>query len=112
MKHQRTLINLAAVLTTALASPFALAYNCTGVAEWSAQDVYTAGKVVQQTNKAYQAKWWTQNNTPASNSGQWDVWKPLGDCEGGNTDVTPPSVPTGLTASGQTTSSITLNWSA
>jgi len=99
-------------LALGFASPLAMAYNCSGVPEWNAQTVYTNGKTAQQANKAFQAKWWTQNQTPASNSGQWDVWKPLGDCDGGNSDTTPPTVPAGLAASGQTTSSIVLNWNA
>ncbi|MDC8772494.1 chitinase C-terminal domain-containing protein [Roseateles albus] len=60
----------------------ALAYNCTGVAEWSSATAYLSGGIVQQNKQAYQAKWWTQNNTPATNSGQWDVWKTLGACDG------------------------------
>ncbi|WP_243392766.1 glycosyl hydrolase family 18 protein [Kinneretia aquatilis] len=112
MRLQQTMIPAALALAFGLASPLAMAYNCTGVAEWSAQSVYTSGKVVQQASKAFSAKWWTQGNSPATNSGQWDVWKPLGDCDGGNNDVTPPTVPSGLTASGQTTSSIVLTWSA
>lgn len=60
----------------------ALAYNCSGVAEWSAAAVYQGGGIAKQSNQAYQAKWWTQNNSPATNAGQWDVWKPLGLCDG------------------------------
>ncbi|MBT9492394.1 MAG: fibronectin type III domain-containing protein [Paucibacter sp.] len=108
MKHSRTLLSLA----LSIVSPAVFAYNCTGVPEWTAQGVYTGGQTVQQAQKAFQAKWWTQNNTPASNAGQWDVWKPLGDCDGVQTDTTPPTVPSGLAAGAATTSSISLSWSA
>ncbi|MFG6447882.1 chitinase C-terminal domain-containing protein [Roseateles sp. BYS180W] len=61
----------------------AWAYNCTGVAPWNATAAYAGGTVVQLNNQAYQAKWWTQNQSPATNAGAWDVWKPLGACDGG-----------------------------
>ncbi|MDC8772495.1 glycosyl hydrolase family 18 protein [Roseateles albus] len=109
---QRSLLSLAAVIAAGLASPVAYAFDCNGVPEWSAQGTYTAGQNVQQSKQAFQAKWWTQNNSPATNAGQWDVWKPLGACDGVQVDTTPPTVPAGLSASGATTSSITLSWSA
>lgn len=109
---QQQLIPAALALAFGLASPMAMAYNCAGVAEWNAQTAYTSGKVVQQASKAYSAKWWTQNQTPASNAGQWDVWSPLGACDAAGPDVAPPSVPAGLAASGQTTSSLLLSWNA
>ncbi len=91
----------------------ALAYNCTGLATWTSGDIYVANNLVKSDNKAYQAKWWTQNNPPASNSGQWDVWRPLGDCTGNPpTDTTPPTVPGGLASTGQTSSSVSLTWTA
>jgi len=108
MKHLPTLIALAA----GLAAGSAQAYNCTGVQTWNATTAYTGGAVVQQSSQAYQAKWWTQNESPALKSGQWDVWKQLGACDGGNTDTTPPSVPGSLAASGITASSLTLSWAA
>lgn len=79
MKHALPSLS---VLVAAMAASPALAYNCTGVNEWSATAVYTSGGKAKHNNKAYQAKWWTQGNSPATNSGQWDVWKPLGDCDG------------------------------
>ncbi|OWQ93899.1 chitinase [Roseateles aquatilis] len=95
-----------------MAAGSAHAYDCSNVPEWSASAVYTANALAKQNNTAFQAKWWTQNNSPATNSGQWDVWKSLGACDGGGTDVTPPSVPSGLSSSNITTSSITVSWSA
>jgi chitinase len=84
------------------------------VPEWSASAIYTgtSNSYAKQNNIAYQAKWWTQNNPPATNSGQWDVWKSLGACDTGGADTTPPSVPSGLSASNIGTSSITLSWAA
>ncbi len=108
--HPKT--RLVALAAAALCAGSAQAYNCTGVPEWSATAVYVGGNYAQQNKQAYQAKWWTQNESPATHSGQWDVWKSLGACDGTGSDTTPPTVPSGLSASNVTTSSITLNWSA
>ncbi|MDT8998234.1 glycosyl hydrolase family 18 protein [Paucibacter sp. APW11] len=70
-----------ALALTASAGP-ALAYNCTNVAPWNASTAYNGSAIVKDNNVAYQAKWWTQNEVPATHSGQWDVWKNLGNCDG------------------------------
>jgi chitinase len=61
---------------------------------WSATAVYTNGMTASQNSHNYTAKWWTQNESPATHSGQWDVWADNGTC-GGSTPTTPP--PTGPT---------------
>src|SRR4051794_16326977 len=53
--------------------------TCTAPA-WSATAVYTAGNQVSQNGHKYTAKWWTQNESPATHSGQWDVWADNGAC--------------------------------
>jgi chitinase len=53
--------------------------TCT-IAAWSATAVYTAGNQVSQNGHKYTAKWWTQNESPATHSGQWDVWADNGPC--------------------------------
>ena len=50
------------------------------VAAWSATAVYTAGNQASQNGHIYTAKWWTQNESPATHSGQWDVWADNGLC--------------------------------
>ncbi|QPF73379.1 PKD domain-containing protein [Roseateles sp. DAIF2] len=72
------------LMAAGLLSSAAQAYDCTGLAEWSPSATYTAGQKAKQNNAAYQANWWTQNNSPATNSGPWAVWKPLGACDGVN----------------------------
>ncbi|AGL15448.1 glycosyl hydrolase family 18 protein [Actinoplanes sp. N902-109] len=57
---------------------------------WSATAVYTASMVASQNGHNYSAKWWTQNESPATHSGQWDVWADQGAC-GGTTPTTPPT---------------------
>jgi chitinase len=99
-------------LAVALMGGSAFAYDCTNVPDWNAGAVYTAHMPARQGNQAYRAKWWTQNNSPATNAGQWAVWKPLGTCTTTGGDTTPPSVPATLRASNATINSITLNWTA
>jgi len=55
--------------------------TCNGLTEWSASKVYVAGNAVSYQGNKYSAKWWTQNQNPASNSGQWDVWRNEGKCQ-------------------------------
>jgi chitinase len=52
--------------------------NCP--AAWSATQVYTGGQTASQNGHKYTAKWWTQNESPATHSGQWDVWTDNGAC--------------------------------
>ncbi|WP_433369888.1 chitinase [Actinoplanes sp. CA-142083] len=57
---------------------------------WSASAVYVGGNSASQNGHNYTAKWWTQNESPATHSGQWDVWADNGAC-GGTTPTTPPT---------------------
>ena len=59
---------------------------------WSATAVYVKDNAASQNGHNYTAKWWTQNESPATHSGQWDVWIDGGVC-GGTT--TPPTTPPG-----------------
>ena len=53
------------------------------VPAWSASQVYVGGNSASQNGHNYGAKWWTQNESPATHSGQWDVWADNGACGGG-----------------------------
>ncbi|MBJ6911327.1 chitinase, partial [Vibrio cholerae] len=82
---------LAAVITASLGVSYsAQAYNCAGVPVWDSNTVYVGSDKVQKTNTAYQARYWTQGNDPATHSGQWDAWQILGQCDGGANN--PPQV--------------------
>ncbi|PTA43248.1 carbohydrate-binding protein, partial [Micromonospora sp. RP3T] len=68
---------LAAVLaagatTVYLASSASAAAAC--YPTWSSSAVYVGGGQASYQGVNYQAKWWTQNENPATHSGQWDVW--------------------------------------
>jgi chitinase len=58
---------------------------------WSATQVYVGGNVASQNSHNYNAKWWTQNESPATHSGQWDVWADQGTCGGTTPPTTPPT---------------------
>jgi chitinase len=66
--------------TTPTTSPTTPGGGTCTVAAWSATAVYTQGNQVSQNSHKYTAKWWTQNESPATHSGQWDVWADNGAC--------------------------------
>src|SRR4051812_22121404 len=85
-------LTFAAGATVYLASSASAATAC--APEWSATAVYVGGNSSSQSGHNYTAKWWTQNESPATHSGQWDVWADNGACAGGTTPTTPPASPT------------------
>ena len=69
-----------AVAATAMV-PFTQASAAVACAPaWSSTAVYVKDNVASQNNHNYTAKWWTQNESPATHSGQWDVWSDNGPC--------------------------------
>ncbi|ORY04643.1 glycoside hydrolase [Basidiobolus meristosporus CBS 931.73] len=52
--------------------------SCSGVAAWSSSTAYNGAQKVTYNGHLWQAKWWTQNDTPGSNS--QNVWTDLGTC--------------------------------
>jgi chitinase len=72
-----------------LAGSASAATACT--AAWSASTIYVGGNTASQNGHNYGAKWWTLNESPATHSGQWDVWADQGACAGGTTPTTPPT---------------------
>ncbi len=51
--------------------------------EWSASKIYVANDKASYQQNVYKAKWWTQNENPAANSGASGVWSKEGSCGGG-----------------------------
>ncbi|WP_277752160.1 glycoside hydrolase family 19 protein [Streptomyces sp. C] len=68
------------------ASPAAAAPACAGA--WSSSAVYTGGAGVSYGGHNWQAKWWTQGETPGT-TGQWGVWSDQGACGGGGQEPDP-----------------------
>ncbi|GAA2681551.1 chitinase [Actinoplanes palleronii] len=56
---------------------------------WSSTATYVKDNTASQNGHNYTAKWWTLNESPATHSGQWDVWIDGGVC--GGTGTTPPT---------------------
>jgi len=79
---------------------------------WSATQVYTQGMTASLNGENYVANFWTQNQSPATNSGgvgSGEPWTATGAC---SSCSSAPAIPTGLAASGTTSSSTNLNWNA
>ncbi|KAK9762631.1 hypothetical protein K7432_011449 [Basidiobolus ranarum] len=51
---------------------------CAGVATWSSNVAYNGSQKTTYNGHLWQAKWWTQNDTPGNNS--QNVWTDLGAC--------------------------------
>ncbi|WP_322645533.1 lytic polysaccharide monooxygenase [Oerskovia flava] len=47
-------------------------------AAWAGNAVYTGGATVSHEGNVYEAKWWTQGNTPGAE--EWGPWKLIGVC--------------------------------
>ncbi|WP_246038613.1 carbohydrate-binding protein [Chitiniphilus eburneus] len=60
---------------------------------WSSGAVYNGGARVTYNGVNYEAKWWTQGDNPAQ-SGEWGVWKTLGNCGATTPQPTPTPPPT------------------
>nr|BAA76716.1 Family 19 chitinase (pRYA1 ORF) [Aeromonas sp. 10S-24] len=69
---------------TATPAPSAGCYTA-----WSSSAAYNGGDKVTYNGRNYQAKWWTQNNIPSSNTGDGLPWTDLGTCGGVNPTATP-----------------------
>ncbi|MER5731842.1 glycoside hydrolase family 19 protein [Streptomyces sp. NPDC002138] len=91
----------AAAVTAALAvalpaTPAAAATACAGA--WGSSAVYTNGMTISYGGHNWQAKWWTQGETPGT-TGQWGVWADLGVCGGGQDPNPGPGTPSGFVVS-------------
>jgi chitinase len=73
----RSSVASSVVTTTSSATS---ATNCSGLATWNATSVYTQGMQVSLNSVKYEAKWWTQNQNPTTNSSADGVWKVIGNC--------------------------------
>ena len=107
MKRSRSVI---LVTTMALVAAGAVTYFAGSASAaaacapaWSSTQVYVGGNSASQNGHNYNAKWWTQNESPATHSGQWDVWADAGACTGGGGGTTTPPTTAPTTAPPTTT---------
>ncbi len=81
-------------------------------ATWNSTTAYTGGMTASLNGVNYQANFWTQGQNPSTNNGgpgSGAPWTIIGTC---SACTTVPSVPTGLQASGTTSNSTNLSWTA
>ncbi|OCQ19917.1 chitinase [Pseudoalteromonas luteoviolacea] len=70
------------------------AADCTNLAAWQQSKVYRAGDQIQHQSNAFEARWYSQNENPQQNSGDYRVWKHLGTCGGNQSPVVTLLTPT------------------
>lgn len=97
----------------AIATP-ASAAVCAGVADYNPSTIYNPGNQTVYKTHLWQAliQIW---NTPPDFCPTCGYWTDVGACDGtggGGGDTTAPSIPAGLSSPSQTTTSISLSWSA
>lgn len=64
-------------------TPTPQAGDCSGVAVWSTDEIYdTAGMRVQYKGNLYENNWYSHNQNPEENSGEYEVWTLIGPCNG------------------------------
>lgn len=75
--------------------------TCATLPSWDASTVYTNPQQVKHNSKRYQANYWTQNQNPSTNSGQYGPWLDLGNCvtSGGSSSVASSSVASSVASS-------------
>src|SRR4051794_29806823 len=76
-------LGLAVVLPTASASTVGCA------AAWSSTAVYVNGNTSSYNSHNWQAKWWTQGDTPGGSAGVWADQGACGDGSGGSPTTAP-----------------------
>ncbi|MFC1418964.1 glycoside hydrolase family 19 protein [Streptacidiphilus cavernicola] len=82
------------LLTLALAIGLGVTFQPTAsaapacAAAWSSGTVYVGGNTASYNGDNWQAKWWTQGDTPGGSVG---VWTDQGACGGGGGGTTPPA---------------------
>ncbi|WP_279152809.1 immunoglobulin-like domain-containing protein, partial [Photobacterium iliopiscarium] len=101
-----TNISVSGTVNTAIAGSYELIYRITDSANqtvtvkrvvvvndgsivctpaWKADATYVEGDVVSHNNKEWQAGWWTQGHEPGT-TGEWGVWREVGDTDCGDTE--------------------------
>ena len=74
----------------AVAIPATSSASASCAATWSSATVYVGGNSASYNGDNWQAKWWTQGDTPGGSAG---VWTDEGACGGGGGTTPPPTTP-------------------
>jgi len=76
-------------------------FDCTNARLWTSTDHYEkAGTQVYYNGNLYENKWYSTNENPEQNSGQYQVWTLVGACDPNLTPAPPPSPPPKVSWSG------------
>jgi len=99
------------LLSASALQPLQAAVSCSGIPAWSNTTTYAADAQVTYSGSLYKAVISTTNVAPnyCPTCGWWQL---VDVCGSVATCTAAPAVPTGLSASGATTSSLNLSWSA
>ncbi|MFD6876270.1 MULTISPECIES: glycoside hydrolase family 19 protein [unclassified Streptomyces] len=92
---RRRALSLAATAAVTLGLAVALPASSASAAPacataWASSAVYTGGGTASHNGRNWQAKWWTQGETPGT-TGQWGAWSDQGACGGGGGQDPDPS---------------------
>ena len=68
--------------------------SCSGIGAWSSTAVYVAGNQVTYNGSLWQAKWWTQGDTPGGSAGVWTLVTSCGSSSTPTPTPTATSTPT------------------
>ncbi|MEV6984274.1 glycoside hydrolase family 19 protein [Sphaerisporangium sp. NPDC051017] len=82
LRFVATFVALVVAGALAVILPMSPASAAACATPWSSSQVYTGGMTASYNSHNWQAKWWTQNETP----GNADVWADQGTCTGGGGD--------------------------
>src|SRR5262249_5147397 len=74
--------------------------GCAGIPAWTATAIFTGGQRASLNGFIYEAKWWTQNQNPATNSCVDCPWRLIGPCA--PPTPTPTPTPTATPTPGPT----------
>jgi len=99
------------LLSSTASVPLQAAVSCDGISAWSATTTYAAGTQVTYSGSLYKALVST-TNVPPNYCPACGWWQLVDACGTVASCTTVPSTPGGLSASGATTSSLNLSWSA
>lgn len=74
-----TVTDAQGIQSTKSSSVFVSDTGC-NVSAWDSSKVYLKGDQASQNGSVYEAKWWTQAQSPADYSSTWSVWKRVRAC--------------------------------
>ena len=72
---------LLTITTTFFMLATSYAQQCKNIDQWDSNIIYQDGHQAVYSGQLYEANWYSKNQNPEQNSGQWQVWTNLGTCD-------------------------------